>query len=443
MNTHPNSLETTARSLDDLAIVARKAESRAHRRTLVVTMSIAFAAIVAMSFWLVAVRGAAEKARAQAQIASEQAQIASEQAQIAERSYQLALTAATEQLGELQHAINNSGVTVAAARTLLAPMAATLAGLGKIQANPDTTKAQIRLLLTLSDIYSSLGNIAEALTRANQAKSLASHLASAKVPDATRLIFDATWRIGALLSDKGDLAAAVEQFNSALNIARQALAETPNDLNWQNSLSFVLIDIADNMFLMGRSDESVKFYQEAISVADAATRADPNNVSAQRNQGRALSRLGAVFFYRGDFNQALSSYRTALAILHQLTTKDPSNSASQLELARLYREIGTAQRVQQPNQAIESYQIALAILQDLVTRDPSNTVWETQLARTYIGLGDVLKTDSRYKEALEEYRTALRIQEALAAKRPDDAQLQRIIENLRHQLKTLDSEEKK
>ena len=82
MNTQPDSLEETP-SLTELATAAKRADSRAHRRTLVVTISIACAAMVAMLIWSLALKDAADKARVQALIAQEKAGIAREQAGIA------------------------------------------------------------------------------------------------------------------------------------------------------------------------------------------------------------------------------------------------------------------------------------------------------------------------------------------------------------------------
>jgi tetratricopeptide (TPR) repeat protein len=430
MNEQPGSSDSTAASLDQLATAAKQVELRAHRRTLAVTISIAFVAIVAMSVWSLALRNAAETAR--------------EQAQIADRSYQLALTAANEQLAELEQLLTNGRVTVATAKTLLAPMANTLAGLESIQANPDTTKAQIRLLLTLSDVYSRLGNVSEALTRANQAKSLGVQLASANIADTARLIFDATWRIGDLLSEKGQPVGAIQELESALNIARQAVARTPNDLSWQTALSLALVKVGDAMWLTGRLNDATRFYSEALSVAGKATSADPNNASAQRDVARVSTRLGNVFLSRGAFSEALSSYERALSILDHLTTADPSEASLQLELALVHTLIGGVQRMQNDaDQTIMSYRSAIMILERLVALDSSNVVWQAQLARTLIELGDALTIDSRYTEAREQYNAALLIQEGLAEKFPEEAARKRIIEVLQKKIKSLDSEQPK
>ena len=65
MNTVPKSLDTTP-SLRELAKEAERMARQAHRRTLIVTLSIGAAAILTMSVWMLALIFSVEKGREQA-----------------------------------------------------------------------------------------------------------------------------------------------------------------------------------------------------------------------------------------------------------------------------------------------------------------------------------------------------------------------------------------
>jgi len=116
MNTTPEPSDT-APSLDELANDAERVERRARRRTLIVTLSIGCAAIVAMSVWMLALTLSVDKGREQARIA------------------QSTLAGVSQQVDQIQDLLANGSVSPPTAKKLLTTTENALVNLGSIQNN--------------------------------------------------------------------------------------------------------------------------------------------------------------------------------------------------------------------------------------------------------------------------------------------------------------------
>lgn len=72
------------------------------------------------------------------------------------------------------------------------------------------------------------------------------------------------------------------------------------------------------------------------------------------------------------------------------------------------------------NAALEQYRTAIAIQQRLIARDPANAIWQFFLASLYAGMGDILKKQDKLPDALERYKMAYELRQALALKDPSN-----------------------
>src|SRR5262249_39262939 len=146
MNTVPEPLDT-APSLDELAKGVKGVERRARRRTLIVTLSIGFVAILAMMIWSLALRSSVEEAQQQTLI-----------------------TQVTRQTSQIKNLLANDDISASAATKLFQDA---LAYLSKMPNNPDVSKLQGQVLLSLSDAYNQEGDLGQAASRAIEARNLA------------------------------------------------------------------------------------------------------------------------------------------------------------------------------------------------------------------------------------------------------------------------------
>ncbi len=75
--------------------------------------------------------------------------------------------------------------------------------------------------------------------------------------------------------------------------------------------------------------------------------------------------------------------------------------------------------------ALESFRAAMEIAQALAASDRGNTEWQRDLALSHIKVGDVLAAQGELPAALESFCAALEIVQALAARDPNSAESQR------------------
>ena len=305
----------------------------------------------------------------------------------------------------------------------------TLGNLGNIQRNPQIQGLQARILLTLSDAYLETGDYSEAWEQANKARNIALQLKTADNTDASKLAFDASLRIGNLLSKQQKYANAAEEYLEALRIAEQSLREKRDDSAWQTSVTLALMKIGDNKMDMNQQDAALNAYTDALKNATRNAASYPTRIEAQQSLASAHSRLGALFADRSDLDQALAEFRAALAIQENIANKQPS-VAQLKDYADTFTRIAGVLSNQSKRHAIQNYERALDVLQRAARIDPTDVSVQTQLASAQAGLGDFFMRTDQYDKAIKQYQSALQINEQLLTKSPDDVLLQRSVESI-------------
>jgi tetratricopeptide (TPR) repeat protein len=426
MNTVPESLDATP-SLRELAKDAERMERRAHRRTLIVTLSIGAAAMLAMSVWTSALILSENKGREQTRIA------------------QTTLAGAFEQIDQIQDLFANGNLPAVSAMNLLATTENTLGNLRNIQNNPQIQQLEAQLLLTLSDVNLDTRNTGDALAQATEAKRIALQLETARNPEASKLVYNAKWRIGDLLSRQKDYAGAAEEYEGALQIAEQSLGKEPGDLGWGTSLSRVLLKIGDNKKNMHQLDAALANYRDALDVANRNAASDPTRMEAPQLLASAHFRLGDLYLDLSKYEEALTEFKEALAIRKNIANKDPS-VVHLTRYAATFQRIGNVlSKLSNFMDAIKNYERALDVLQHAAGIDPNDITVQSLLTGVQADLGDVFMRTDQYDKAIEKYRVALQIREQLLTKSPDDVMLKRSVEMYRRKIEQAEaaSNEKK
>ena len=118
--------------------------------------------------------------------------------------------------------------------------------------------------------------------------------------------------------------------------------------------------------------------------------------------------------------------RNGLAYLDRLAAEAGGDPAFELDLAAAYQRVGDVQgNPNQPNLgdiagALAAYQKARRILGRLLLRSPASPAVRAETARCERRIADVLGSSAKVAAALDHYRRAVALQEALATEAPDD-----------------------
>jgi eukaryotic-like serine/threonine-protein kinase len=123
--------------------------------------------------------------------------------------------------------------------------------------------------------------------------------------------------------------------------------------------------------------------------------------------------------------------RRALEYLDSLAAEAAGDAGLQRELAKAYQKVGDVQgypfeaNLGDTNGALDSYKKALAISEALVRDHPGDVDMRRDLLVSYERIGDVLLATGDTAGALEHQRKALGFSQAIAAARPDDGEFRR------------------
>jgi tetratricopeptide (TPR) repeat protein len=235
----------------------------------------------------------------------------------------------------------------------------------------------------LGNVYRQQGRRRDALRQLERALAIDPHLKSA-------------------LNNMGRLMLEEGRRERALEYHFQALAVDPRDNSTRNDLAGILVQ-------MGRTDEAVEQFQEALRVDpldfyahhnlgnimratghqeeavrffELAVRIDPRSALARNSLGSALAELG-----RAD--EAAACFREAIHL-------DRRSAPAHAGLATLLHGQGYFAA------ALDHFQKALEL-------DPANGLYRQNLAAEYVNLGTGHAAESRFDDAVEDFRNAVRL----------------------------------
>ena len=216
-------------------------------------------------------------------------------------------------------------------------------------------------------------------------------------------------------------------FRSTLNYLNQIKQNSGNDPRLLLKLSNAYQRVGDlegSPFVanLGNSGTAVASYQEALRLAAAARARMPGDEST-RAMIDAYHRLGRIQSYLGNLNDARDDYRQSYPIVRAFFQQKPDDPARRSLLAMNQYGRGEIEfNSRQPDQALKSFRAAL----DVVGTDVNGREDHDQmLSRLYTRIGRTLNELGSQVESLENFRRAIAISEALAAKAPDSKTAQR------------------
>jgi eukaryotic-like serine/threonine-protein kinase len=191
--------------------------------------------------------------------------------------------------------------------------------------------------------------------------------------------------------------------------------------------------------LPGSTPVRVLLVKRALQYLDSLSQEAGGDPSLQLELAEAYLKVGDIQGkpYRpniGDSAGALLSYAKAKTILEQLAKDAPEDPNVLFNLGVAYEDSGRLLvRVGKKEEALENARKALALAQRLVAARPDDATYRKRLGDSYQYLGtamfnadfNVFRTAplNDYRQALESYRQALSIHEALSASDPADISL--------------------
>jgi non-specific serine/threonine protein kinase/serine/threonine-protein kinase len=177
---------------------------------------------------------------------------------------------------------------------------------------------------------------------------------------------------------------------------------------------------------LGDTSGALDSYRKALAIAERLTASDPADAKAHRFIGVVSEKIGDVQGATGDIAGAVESQRGSLAIFKAIADSAPANVEARQSLAISHVKFGDVLGNANFNNAgdeagaMQSYRSAAEILEALHAADPANPKTRRLLGLIYERLGTMLEAAGKLDEALETYRRSSAIREPLAADFPTD-----------------------
>jgi tetratricopeptide (TPR) repeat protein/KaiC/GvpD/RAD55 family RecA-like ATPase len=324
-----------------------------------------------------------------------------------------------ETIGEY---LDSGAVSTKAAQELLEKGEIALKALGELGRSQELDDAQIKTLLTISDVYGQLGDSDKAFTRVVSAYQ---RLANAP-PDREEsqlLLWKSYFRIGDALIAKSDDVHARESYQRGLSIAERFAAMKPADSGWQDNLLFLHDKLGEALRAGDDLTGALQHYEKSIAIEERVITQQPDNkIFFQARMSATRNRIGDALADRGDLNKALEQYRTAMDLSSNVSQAKPEDLGYRVTLTVRYSRIGTTlAKLNDRNGALQALNIAMENRKQLTERDPSNTLYQAHLASSLVALGDFFMSDKdKLDDAIRDYQAAVEIRQRLADKDPNN-----------------------
>jgi tetratricopeptide (TPR) repeat protein len=333
--------------------------------------------------------------------------------------------------------LNSGAVLTRAVRELLGIAETALGKLREIESTQDLKDQQIGFLLTVSDVYVTLGDNKTALEKASLANQLLAN-APRDREETQRLLWGSYFRIGDALIEKGDKAKARENYQLGLDIAERFAALNSAGSGWQDNLLFLHDKVGEALKMDGDPKGALEHYDKSIEIEERLIKQYPDKVSFKHRMSATRNRIGDAIADQGDWNKALEQYRAAMNLSKEVAQREPQDLGRRVTLAVRYSRIGTTlAKLNDREGALDALNTAMDIRKQLTERDQSNTLYQTHLASSFTSLGDFFITDKeKFEEAVRDYQEAVKIRQQLVDKDPENEIWQHSLADAQRKLKT-------
>jgi tetratricopeptide (TPR) repeat protein/energy-coupling factor transporter ATP-binding protein EcfA2 len=401
--------------------IAAKRRSRLKRR-LTVALFVACVLFGAAGIW-------AARERAQ------QRQIAQEKMRQEELD-KSAMTSAKSLLEDVLKAYSDTGLDPAGAKSL-----ANISGqfLDNVRQSSKTSAADLLWGQSLddeADLYAILGNNAQSLTIAKQAKDVAQSLiqSNSSAKDGMQLLFDASIRVGNALVALGGAHKqdALKEYSAAVGIAEKIVSSSDDEGGDDDVIDahMKIGDVYKDSELKQYSEARTE-YQSGLATCLAALAKHPQSFILLRDKGKAFYRIAELLRTEktaGTSDEARAFYGDASEVQNGLITRNAQealaaqkapDSSLKSNLAATYTHWGLLEKEDGNLElALEKLRQGAAIDEQLTRSEPGNPQWQEFLTPNYLYLAETLEGLKRPDEALAAYRKLDDARRTLAYRAP-------------------------
>jgi tetratricopeptide (TPR) repeat protein len=285
--------------------------------------------------------------------------------------------------------------------------------------SPRLKLSRAKMLSAFVDIYVELGEMIEAVRRANECVTIMRPLAPAgsSSPEMTEGLGLCLEKLGYPETLHGDAADAAQAYRESVELRRLVLEVNPADTGAQLRLGHVLGYYVYALLGAEKVDEAADPAAESLLITSRLVALGKDNAAWEREYVESLNFKAMVLQAKGQPENALPYYEQSRDLAKELLAKDQGNATLRRFVSNLLGNTAS------PLMTLGRYEEARTLLLEsfdikriLIEIDPDNTLWQREFGNTLLQLGDAAGNLKKSDEALSYYRQALAQRSALAAK---------------------------
>jgi tetratricopeptide (TPR) repeat protein len=134
----------------------------------------------------------------------------------------------------------------------------------------------------------------------------------------------------------------LQSYRASLAIAEGLAGAQPGNTEWQRDRSVALKRIGEVLVEQGNPAAALESYQASRIIADSLVKDDPGNPNWERDLAISHGLMGDLLRAQGNLSAALDSYRAAHAIFDRLAKSKPISAEWQRDLATSHWKLAAA-----------------------------------------------------------------------------------------------------
>ena len=220
-------------------------------------------------------------------------------------------------------------------------------------------------------------------------------------------------------SNLGDTQGALTAHREALRLRQELVSSNPTNHEWQFELASGLSSVGFLTNAVGDTNGASELLRRSIALLEGLAAAEPNNARYRMELLTEYMRFGSVLYDDGQYAEAADFARRTIKQLEATIADESKNSLTTYNLAMALNFLGrNLTRLGDVKGALESHARALTINEKLLEADSTSTDMKRTVWLTYQRTAEAYFAGRDFPAALERYRRAVAMEEALLAAAP-------------------------
>ncbi len=228
------------------------------------------------------------------------------------------------------------------------------------------------------------------------------------------------------LWNNSQTAEAEVEFERALKLRRDLVAENPDATAYENRLAVLLVDYGAIPVFNSQTDKALVLFNEALLIVEKLRSREPQNPDFKKTQTRLLRVMSKAKGAVGDYEGGIRGLTQAIDVSRELAEEFPKDFRVQRSVwltnsivCELYIDKGDGAK------AVETCVPTIDFPRDALAKEPENGVVAFDLAISHFNSSRAYRLSAMYTESIAQGEKAIGVMTGLSNKTPDNLDYKR------------------